>query len=139
MSSKDYTTRFDSPLVKEFCALRSQVGWGDTNLEMAQKSLNNSLFHVGVMHCNQLVAMGRIVGDGAMYFYVQDVVVHPEYQGQGLGSIVMEHLEKYLSQAAYKGSTVALLSAKGKEVFYERFGYTQRPSDHFGNGMSKFL
>ncbi|WP_227993435.1 GNAT family N-acetyltransferase [Shewanella sp. YLB-07] len=75
---------------------------------MAQKSLNHSLFHVGICDGNQLVAMGRVVGDGAMSFYVQDVVVHP----------------------AYQGSTAALLAAKGKEAFYERFGYIQRPSDY---------
>ena len=28
--------------------------------------------------------MGRVVGDGVFYCYVQDVVVLPELQGQGM-------------------------------------------------------
>jgi GNAT superfamily N-acetyltransferase len=83
--------------------------------------------------------MGRIVGDGAMYFYIQDVIVDPSYQGTGVGSILMDHIEHYLSIAAQKGSTVGLLAAKGKEDFYIRYDYMLRPSNTLGSGMCKFV
>ena len=82
---------------------------------------------------------GRIVGDGAMYFYLQDVVVAPHCQGQGIGELVMKELEIYLARTASKGATIGLLSAKGKENFYRRFGYLTRPNDSLGNGMCKFV
>ena len=83
--------------------------------------------------------MGRIVGDGAMYFYIQDVIVDPSYQNSGIGSALMEKIERYLSVSAKKGSTIGLLAAKGKEAFYARYNYIIRPNNSLGNGMSRFV
>ena len=135
----NYKVYFDAPSVEEFNKLRNIIGWGDIDFDMAQLSLDNSLFHVTIRANKQLIAMGRIVGDGAMYFYVQDIVVNPEYQQRGLGHKVMQYIESYLSGTTKKGATIGLLSAKGKEGFYERFGYIQRPNDILGNGMCKFI
>jgi predicted N-acetyltransferase YhbS len=74
-----------------------------------------------------------------MYFYLQDVVVDPSYQGQGIGDNLMHEIETYLAKTARKGATIGLLAAKGKESFYRRFGYQQRPNDTLGNGMCKFV
>ena len=83
--------------------------------------------------------MGRVVGDGAMYFYIQDVIVDPYYQQVGIGSVVMEYIEHYLSVSAKKGSTIGLLAAKEKEAFYAKYGYIKRPNDSLGNGMCRFI
>lgn len=139
MNSGEYTTAFESPCVDEFSQLRDKIGWGETDFEMAKNSLENSLFHVVIRHQSKLIGMGRVIGDGSMYFYVQDVVVDPQYQKQGIGNALMMQIESYLSRAANKGSTIGLLAAKGKEGFYTRFGYTLRPSDSLGNGMCKFV
>jgi hypothetical protein len=34
---------------------------------------------------------------------------------------------------------VSLVSAKGKEAFYEKFGFIKRPDNDHGNGMSQWL
>lgn len=129
----------ESPTVAEFLTLRSRVEWGDLEANLAEKSLNNSLFHVIVRHENQLVGMGRVVGDGAMYFYIQDVVVDPSYQKMGIGAALMDKIEGYLSDVTSQGSTIGLLAAQGKEAFYSRYGYTLRPNNTLGHGMCKFI
>jgi len=139
MNSDKYDFKLESPLVDEFLNLRNKVGWGELEFNLAQTSLNNSLFHVTVRDKSVLIGMGRIVGDGAMYFYIQDVIVDPSYQGTGVGSILMDQIENYLSVAAQKGSTVGLLAAKGKEDFYIRYDYMLRPSNTLGSGMCKFV
>jgi len=139
MTDDNYKVYFDAPSIDEFNKLRSEIGWGNTDADMAKMSLDNSLFHVTIRDKTKLIAMGRIVGDGAMYFYVQDIVVHPEYQKRGLGHKVMQYIESYLSGTTKKGATIGLLSAKGKEGFYARFGYIKRPSDILGHGMCKFI
>ncbi|MBU2923366.1 GNAT family N-acetyltransferase [Colwellia sp. 4_MG-2023] len=139
MNSDKYDFKLESPLVEEFLNLRNKVGWGELEFNLAQTSLNNSLFHVTVRDKSVLIGMGRIVGDGAMYFYIQDVIVDPSYQGTGVGSILMDQIENYLSVAAQKGSTVGLLAAKGKEDFYIRYDYMLRPSNTLGSGMCKFV
>jgi len=134
-----YDIKLASPSVEEFSQLRKKIGWGEIEADMAKSSLDNSLFHVVIRHQNNLVGMGRIVGDGSMYFYIQDVVVDPDYQLQGLGHALMTQIEAYLSKAAQKGSTIGLLAAQGKEGFYSHYAYLLRPSDSLGHGMCKFI
>jgi ribosomal protein S18 acetylase RimI-like enzyme len=134
-----YTLELTRPTVDDFLRLRSKVGWGELDTTLAEKSISNSLFHVIIQHDNTLIGMGRVVGDGAMYFYIQDVIVDPSYQEQGIGTVLMDTIEGYLHYTATKGSTIGLLSAKGREGFYARYGYTQRPNNNLGNGMCKFI
>ena len=138
MQATPFRVEKEKPTTKEFCKLRHGVGWGETDEKMAKASLDSTLFHVVVRLESQLVGMGRVVGDGFMYFYIQDVVVDPEYQKQGVGDLIMQEIELYLSTGAKPGSTIGLLAAKGKEEFYSRYGYINRPSDSLGNGMCKF-
>ena len=81
----DLTVSFESPSVEEFSSIRSRVLWGETDLQMAVQALANSLFHVCIRDRRRLIAMGRVIGDGALYFYIQDVMVDPDYQNRGPG------------------------------------------------------
>ena len=139
MLAEKFCLKLESPTVQDFLLLRSKIGWGDLNANLAEKSLNNSLFQVTIYHGEQLVGMGRVIGDGAMYFYIQDVIVDPSYQKQGLGTVLMDTVEGYLRYTACKGSTIGLLAAAGRESFYARYGYIQRPSDTTGHGMCRFV
>lgn len=66
--------------VADYLKIRSQVGWIQLGKEQAQKALENSLYIVGAYDNDNLVGMGRIVGDGAVICYVQDLIVVPESQ-----------------------------------------------------------
>lgn len=133
------TIKLMPPSIEDFINIRQKVGWGEIEKDLASRSLINSLFHVTIYHEYHLIGMGRVVGDGAMYFYIQDVIVDPNHQNQGVGKILMGQIEKYLQEAAGKGATIGLLSAKGKEDFYSQYGYIQRPNATLGNGMCKFI
>jgi len=137
VNSDKYYIKLESPSIEEFLNLRNKIGWGELDFNMAKTSLTNSLFHVIIRDKSKLIGMGRIVGDGAMYFYIQDVIVEPNYQNSGVGSALMEQIENYLSVAAKKGATIGLLAAKGKEEFYTRYNYVLRPNELLGNGMCK--
>ncbi len=128
-----------SPTTAEFLSLRATAGWQGIAASEAKMSLANSLFHVVIYDDSVLVGMGRVIGDGAMYFYIQDVVVDPAYQGLGVGAALMAQIESYLSTAANKGATIGLLAAQGKEAFYARYGYLERPNTSLGHGMCKFV
>jgi GNAT superfamily N-acetyltransferase len=134
-----FTVKLECPLIEEFIQLRLIVGWDELDKNLVKNSLANSLFHVVIRNKTQLIAMGRVVGDGAMYFYIQDIIVDPNYQNLGLGTIVMDNIEEYLTKVAKTGSTIGLLSAKGKESFYSRYGYITRPNLSLGNGMCRFV
>lgn len=136
---QDFQIKHASPTVDDFLSLRAQVGWQNMSASDALVSLHNSLFHVTVYDNSMLVGMGRIVGDGVMYFYIQDVVVAPKAHGLGIGTLLMKQIEDYIAKNAKQGATIGLLSAKGKEGFYCRFGYTNRPNETLGHGMCKFV
>jgi len=91
-----YLIQLESPSVEEFSILRSKIGWDEIDVNQARISLVNSLFHVTIRDKSKLIGMGRVVGDGAMYFYIQDVVVDPDYQNLGIGSALMRNIESYL-------------------------------------------
>lgn len=137
--SDKFSLKLAKPLMKDFLLLRSKAGWGALDVNLANKSLNHSLFHVTIYHEKQLVAMGRVVGDGAMYFYIQDVIVDSGYQKLGLGAVLMDEIERYLGETSKKGSTIGLLASQGKEAFYAQYGYMERPNSTLGHGMCKFI
>ncbi len=136
--AEHFYLKLSSPSIDEFVSLRAKIGWQTGSLPMVEISLNNSLFHVTIYEKAQLIGMGRVIGDGAMYFYVQDVVVDPQYQDLGIGAAIMEQIENYLAVAAKQGATIGLLAAKGKEAFYQRYNYIERPNASLGKGMCKF-
>lgn len=102
------------PSIEEYRTLCTAVGWQDVmNFEAAVGSLARSLYGVVVVHEGQTVGMGRLVGDGCIYFYVQDIAVLPEHQGRGVGRMVMEGLMSYVRANAPKQAFVGLFSTAG--------------------------
>jgi len=120
---------YRTPTVSEYKQLRASVGWWETDEKATEVALNNSLFSVVAIENDNIVGLGRVVGDGGLYFYIQDLVVHPEFQKNGLGKRLMEELMSYLKANAKSGAFVGLLAAKGLEKYYESFGFKVRNED----------
>ena len=85
--------------------------------------------------------MARLLGDGAMSFFLKDLAVEPEYQGNGIGRVLLTHIEEYIQSQLKPGweGYLQLVSAKGKEKFYQKLGYSIHPHEHSGAGMSKWI
>jgi len=68
-----------------------------------------------------------------------DVLVLPEYQRKGIGKTMMSKIMEYVRSKLSEGYfiQVDLMVAKGKEKFYEKFGFVKRPDDNFGCGMTQ--
>ena len=120
------------PSAQEFQRLHEAVGWSNVDLASTQLGLGNSLFSVCLMCRDRVVGCGRVVGDGGIYFYIQDVIVLPEYQGRGLGRRIMDAIMGYLATHAQPNAFVGLMAAVDVSGFYERYGFTERPADRPG-------
>jgi GNAT superfamily N-acetyltransferase len=81
------------------------------------------------------VGMATAHGDGVLYFYIQDVIIHPDHQGQGLGRRLMDAVMRHIDEHAADKAYVALFSRKGLEPFYAQYGFIARPLDNSGPGM----
>jgi GNAT superfamily N-acetyltransferase len=121
----------------EFGYLYNSVGWVAPGEEQIAKALSHTLCTFSVFYDDTLVGMGRLLGDYAMSYYVKDVSILPEYQGKGIGKKLMEHMICYVKKQLPPGWKVSLelISSKGKEGFYSKFGFEERPSDADGAGM----
>jgi GNAT superfamily N-acetyltransferase len=125
MTNKQYEIIERPPTVMEHKKLWESVGWGSIDFEMTKRSLANSVYAVVAVYEGEVIGMGRIVGDGAMYFYIQDVAVLPEHQKNGIGKQIIERLLAYVEENMCKPgfAFVGLFAASGKDKFYEQFGF----------------
>jgi len=121
-----------SPTPEEYQKLREAVGWGNLGAEAMGIGLHNSLFSVCVIYEGKIIGCGRVIGDGGIYFYVQDIIVLPEFQRHGIGKRIMNTVLSYLGSHARPGAFVGLMAAKGSSKFYEKYGFIERPSERPG-------
>lgn len=123
--------------VAEYQFLRGTTNWFSVDDKAVEHSLANDLFSVCVFDNDRLIGMGRIVGDGAIYFYIQDIIVIPTYQKKGVGKLIMNEIEAFIENNAFQNSFVGLMAAEGVQEFYHRYGYIKRPDDQ--PGMYKLI
>jgi predicted N-acetyltransferase YhbS len=123
--------------VSEFSNLRSSVGLSILPNPQIEKALANSLYTVCARDGDTAIAMGRLVGDGAYVYYLQNINVDPNYQGKGIGSLIINNILSYIKENKLPGTSVMvlLMSSKGSEDFYKKFGFRSRPNDNEGPGM----
>lgn len=124
-----------------YLQLRDAVGWKRLTDIQADKALKNSLVTISAWQEGKPVGMGRLVGDGAVICYVQDLVIHPSAQGIGVGSMILKSLIEYAKDMQFEGTEMMLdlMCAKGREEFYQSFGFIARPTDTLGPGMIQYL
>lgn len=82
--------------------------------------------------------MTRVLFDYGTDAYLTDVIVSPDCQGLGLGSMLVKNAIDFIRENALEGVTVActLYANPGKEPFYEQLGFRRLPDEaKYGYGM----
>jgi GNAT superfamily N-acetyltransferase len=123
------------PSAAEFKALRDTAGWGEISLSKAQKALAYSLHGNTAYDGTVAVGMARLLGDGVMNAYIQDVVVAPPYRGRAIGRTLISSLIKDMQGFIPADCGIGLMAAHGCEAFYSSFGFIHRPNNVYGAGM----
>lgn len=127
--------------IETYMELRESVNFHRLSWDQAKKGLNNSLYTLVAYKDGKAVGMGRIVGDGAIICYVQDLIIRPEVQGQGIGGLILETLKSFVMHEGYAGTIMMfdLMCARGREKFYKKHGFIARPTKDLGPGMIQYL
>jgi ribosomal protein S18 acetylase RimI-like enzyme len=69
----------------------------------------------------QLVGFGRVLTDYVYRASIWDIIVDPDYQGQDIGTQIME---KILHHPALKRVELFWLCTRDKQTFYEKLGFS---------------
>jgi GNAT superfamily N-acetyltransferase len=124
------------PTLAAYHQLFETTGWnqayraGEDELYAA---ISSSWYVLSAYDNDDLVGFGRIISDGALYALICDLIVKPSYQGQGIGSTLLNKL--IVRCRAQQIRVIWLFSAKGKSSFYNNFGFVERPTDAPGMQM----
>ena len=87
--------------------------------ELLYKALTNSHTLITAWINDKLVGVANAISDGYLVVYYPHMVIHPEYQNKGIGTKMMEAMQK-----VYGGYHQQLLTADGKAVdFYKKCGF----------------
>ena len=127
--------------IDTYMELRAAVNFRKLSRDQAKRGLDNSLYTLVAYKDGKAVGMGRIVGDGAIICYVQDLIIRPEVQGEGIGGLILESLKSFVINTGFEGTTMMfdLMPAKRREPFYNKHGFIARPTDDLGPGMIQYL
>lgn len=125
------------PTPEEFNNLTEAVDWGTRENKIIEEALKNTLYSLCVYDENKLIGYGRIIGDKTIFLYIQDIMVIPEYQGKKIGTGIMNKLIEKINEYKKVNPKIRtyLGATKGKENFYEKFGFISRPNEDLGAGM----
>lgn len=131
----------DKISAEEFLALRAHVGWVELPLEEAQACVDNVYYIMCVRDDGKAIGVARLMWDGGYMAFLSDVIVDEKYRGLGIGRKLVESCIEKLKGDLKPGFKVkmTLNSAKGKEAFYEKFGFEVRPNDRAGCSLDKWI
>lgn len=110
----------ESVSAKALSDLREVVGWNRMESEY-KNPLMTSYYHIAVYAENELIGYVDCVSNGVTDAYIQDLMVHPNYQGKGIGTDLMNKMIAYLKEKRIY--MISVVFEERLKPFYDRFGF----------------
>lgn len=107
---------------KEVPELRELVGWDRRDADYPTL-LERCNFWAGLRNeANNLIAFGYVCGMGLEHGYMEDIIVHPAYQGQGIG---VQLVKRLLRESESFGLSIVTVTYEDSNThFYKTCGFT---------------
>lgn len=105
------------------------VGMSYVDSDIHKKSFENSYTVVFIFDNENLIGFGRAISDGVRQSAIYDVATLPEYQGKGIGRLIIENIIKNTPTCNF-----ILYASPSKEGFYESLGFRRLKT-----GMGLFI
>lgn len=109
---------------EEIMPIYESVGWLNYTRkpEMLKQAYLNSLKVLAAYDGEKLIGIIRVVGDGHSIIYIQDIIVLPDYQRKGIGSLLFKSIMEQYADVYQK---ILLTENTPKTVeFYKQMGFT---------------
>ena len=113
------------PSVDEYEELVKAVGWKSRDRASTESILKAPLWTAVAEDSNTQKTVGCVLllGDGASFYYVKDMMVHPDYQAKRIGTALMQRLNQWLEANAAPSALVGLYTGETLAPFYRQFGF----------------
>lgn len=123
----DYDLAPQAPPLADYLRLRADSGLTPVTPEQGEPALTNSWAWVHVRHraSGEVVAMGRVIGDGGWYFHIADMATLPAHQGRGIGRAVLDALLERIAREAPPHPYVTLMADAPGRRLYESVGFVE--------------
>ena len=122
MKENSMRYEFDVPISASAVAdLRQSVGWNRMEADLADEQLHNA-FHLCCFDGERLIGYAAVVSNGVTDAYIQDLMVHPDYQHQGIGRQLMQRtLGRLCADGIYM--VIVIYGDANLQRYYEDFGF----------------
>lgn len=94
------------------------VGMSYVDANIHKTSFENSFTVVFIFDDENLIGFGRAISDGIRQASIYDVAILPEYQGKGIGKLILENIINNTPTCNF-----ILYASPGKEGFYDTLGF----------------
>lgn len=119
-----YSSNIENIAWEEVANIFHAVGWAPRIPTEIEKAFRMSTY-VRIAHSGgKIVGFGRTVDDGKYYALIADLVIHPGYQGRGIGTRILNELKDALKDYIF----TSLIAAPGKDGFYVQQGWLRQKS-----------
>ncbi|MGG3281897.1 GNAT family N-acetyltransferase [Paenibacillus solani] len=127
----------DFPLSKEYMDLKLDAGLPEMEEAVAKTALTHSLLCVLIRDENdRLIGMGRVIGDGAFYFQLADIIVSIPYRDHGIEEMLVSELLKHLGKIAPSGTEVTVITDVPGIKLYQNAGFKLLYPERYGMARS---
>ena len=114
----------------EYFSLFNTTGWNKeykASPDDLERANQNSWLVIAAYDGNKLVGFGRVVTDFVLHAMIFDMIILPDHQGQGIGTMILERLVDRCLEGGIRD--IQLFCAEGMRVFYEKNGFEARAVD----------
>lgn len=94
------------------------AGMSYRDSEVHKRAFTGSFFVVFAFDDEKMVGFGRAISDGVYQAAIYDVAVLPDYQGKGIGKLIVNAIVEN-----GQGYNFILYASPGKEKFYEKLNF----------------
>ncbi len=136
-NASHYTLTFATPDITTYRSLRTRSGLSGKTETAAARGLPGTLFAVQVLCGEEVVGMGRVIGDGGCFYQVCDIAVLPEHQGRGLGKRIMQAISDYIDSEAPESAYVSLIADGKAQDLYAQFGFVHTAPASVGMALRR--